>query len=739
MKLFSKFLFIMFAAAACILAAAGTFFYYSVRTALQDHIGATQLEVTRQVSDKLDHVMYERGLDVRGLATRPENVHVLAKSATAADVTTAAQNLENFRALSPFWNDFEIIDNQGAVRVDTDKGSRPAALLTTNPSLADLYRQALSGHAVYSDAFLEQPEGRPTVVYMAPLKDGAATVGVLAGSVAWSSIQDVLTAVKGSHAILLSHSGALIGDSAPTPGELFKTDYSTTSVFTHVRGASAGAAGILPRPDKPSEQAITSYAEEQGYLTYPGNGWYLALATPTSVALLSVQHLTLELILVFTLLIVLAIVILFWQLNRKVMRPIRALTAAVTRITLGDLSQSIPESTEDELGSLGRSFNEMTHQLSATHRALQETTREATEGRAQLESSINGLRQGFILTDASGKFILSNAAARDLEHPESMARNHKSATAFATADLEKLLPTDLRLAERIKRTMKSREQSKFASLPVGGRFINLYLSPVTSGKAVIGCVLLLEDVTEERIIQRSRDEFFSIASHELRTPLTAIRGNTSLIKENFPKVIKNHDVKEMIDDIHESSVRLIEIVNDFLDVSRLEQDKMKFVPTAFSIEPVIEKIIYEMSGMSRDKNITLSFDQNTLGDLPEVYADPSRVKQVLYNLVGNGMKFTTNGGVVINCLREKDKLKICVSDTGPGISLEGQQLLFHKFQQTADSILTRDGTRGTGLGLYISKLLVEHMKGTIRLEHTELGKGTTFSFTLPTTKDGGKV
>ncbi len=243
-------------------------------------------------------------------------------------------------------------------------------------------------------------------------------------------------------------------------------------------------------------------------------------------------------------------------------------------------------------------------------------------------------------------------------------------------------------------------------------------------------MLLLEDVTEERIIQRSRDEFFSIASHELRTPLTAIRGNTALIQQYYAEALKDKNLRDMVSDIHESSVRLIEIVNDFLDASRLEQDKMKLTPTAFAIEPLIETVVYEMAGVSRDKGVTLKFDHN-LASLPRVYADSNRVKQVIYNLIGNAMKFTEAGSVTIGAEIHGHSLKVLVSDTGLGISTEGQQLLFHKFQQTGSSLITRDTTRGTGLGLYISKLLIEHMDGKIKLEHSELGKGTTFSFTLP--------
>jgi len=424
-------------------------------------------------------------------------------------------------------------------------------------------------------------------------------------------------------------------------------------------------------------------------------------------------------------------------LNRLIMGPVRALSEGVKLITLGDLSQNISVTSHDELGALSQSFNEMTRQLGSTHRKLEASTEVAKEGRAQLESSINGLHQGFVLVDLTNHVLLANAAAVEIVNGAGGVGTPET-TSARTVKLEHLaevLPKDLELEAKIAQTLKSRTLAKFPSLPLKGRFLNLYLSPVLKEAEAIGCVLLLEDVTEERIMERSRDEFFSIASHELRTPLTAIRGNTEMIKNYFPQLLKDPGVNEMVTDIHEAAVRLIEIVNDFLDTSRLEQNKMKLVFGVFKLETIIEKVVYEMAGLSRDKHIQLAFDQGTLGELPMVYADPSRITQVLYNLIGNALKFTKQGSVIINCLIEGSFVKVCVSDTGQGISLEGKQILFHKFQQSTSNILTRDNTRGTGLGLYISKLLIERMSGTIQLEHTEVGKGSTFSFTVPIATD----
>jgi len=205
-----------------------------------------------------------------------------------------------------------------------------------------------------------------------------------------------------------------------------------------------------------------------------------------------------------------------------------------------------------------------------------------------------------------------------------------------------------------------------------------------------------------------------------------------MIMDYYSEQLKDPSLKEMIGDIKLSSERLIEIVNDFLDLSRLEQGKIMFKPEEFSLEEVVESVVYEMKAVLAQKNLHLTFDRMTLDSMPKVWADKNRVKQIVYNLVGNASKFTEKGGISINAAHEGDHIKVLITDTGRGIPEDGQKLLFRKFQQASNSILTRDTTRGTGLGLYISKMLIENMGGKINLENSELDKGSTFSFTLPT-------
>ena len=268
---------------------------------------------------------------------------------------------------------------------------------------------------------------------------------------------------------------------------------------------------------------------------------------------------------------------------------------------------------------------------------------------------------------------------------------------------------------------------------LGSKYLHIFLSPILTGGAdseCIGVVILIEDVTEEKVLGRSKDEFFSIASHELRTPLTAIRGNTDLILQFYGDQIKDPQFKEMVDDVHESAVRLIDIVNDFLDMSRLEMGKMEFKKDDLDMGLVVAETLKEYQVTGSRKKLSLEFVKPEEGTLWAV-GDRDKVKQVLINLIGNGLKFTEEGGVTIGLSMKGKTVKAAVTDTGRGVPKKNQSLLFRKFQQAGSSIYTRDVVQGTGLGLYISKLLVEGMGGTIALEKSEVGKGSTFVFSLP--------
>jgi len=238
----------------------------------------------------------------------------------------------------------------------------------------------------------------------------------------------------------------------------------------------------------------------------------------------------------------------------------------------------------------------------------------------------------------------------------------------------------------------------------------------------------LRDVND-RLVQadKSKDEFISLASHEIRTPIAALEGYLSML--NLQKVdIKARD--EIAKRSYESVERLSTLVKDLLDVSRIDQKRIKLNKQPTRLERLIQRAMEGFELQTRDKKIYIKF-QKPEKMLPEANIDPERVGEVFNNLISNAIKYTYKGGITIS-LEEKDNMaQITVSDTGMGIPKNAIPHLFQKFYQaeTASSVLSNE-RGGTGLGLYISKNIVEMHGGKIWVESTE-GKGTAFYFTLP--------
>lgn len=351
-------------------------------------------------------------------------------------------------------------------------------------------------------------------------------------------------------------------------------------------------------------------------------------------------------------------------------------------------------------------------------------TRALVEEKAKFVASIEGLVRAYVLFDSQRKVVLSNSKLRE-HFPELK-------TDWKIDDLIEQIQPNFDIKEAFKKAFENNEKVTVAELPLKDRFYDLFITPVmdeTHGtNNLIGVVMMAGDITERKILERSKDEFFSIASHELRTPLTAIRGNAEMIIDNYKDKIPDKDVQEMLEDIHTGSVRLIEIVNDFLNTSRLEMGKVEFKIEPCEIKKLALQAVEELESSASEKQVKLE----VVGEEIKAMADNDRLHQVITNLIGNALKFSEKSVIKVNIFVNEEKMvQISVVDNGAGIPKEQQALLFRKFQQAGSSLYTRDTSKGTGLGLYISKMLVEGMKGKIWLVKSEVGKGSEFAVSLP--------
>lgn len=355
---------------------------------------------------------------------------------------------------------------------------------------------------------------------------------------------------------------------------------------------------------------------------------------------------------------------------------------------------------------------------------VEERTKELADEKAKLMASIGALPRAFLIVDTECKIVAQNGKLEGIFGQQNSEWSLKL--------IDQILGSTFKLEEKVRDVLKTKKIYDEQELQYQAKFLRIYMAPVLSqSDEIVGVVVTIKDATEARVAARSKDEFFSIASHELRTPLTAIRGNTSMMLDYYGESFKDPELKQMLNDTHDASVRLIGIVNDFLDMSRLEMSKVQFKIEAINLEEVIKEVIkeYEVTGSRQKLSIELIPSSEKI---PSVMADRDRLKQVFINLLGNAIKFTKEGGIKIELHPEDKNVAIWVIDTGTGIPLANQGLLFHKFQQAGSSLATRDTSKGTGLGLYISRLLAEGMGGKLELIKSEEGKGSVFGVTLPT-------
>ena len=290
------------------------------------------------------------------------------------------------------------------------------------------------------------------------------------------------------------------------------------------------------------------------------------------------------------------------------------------------------------------------------------------------------------------------------------------------------------------------EESRFETTPLNGQGDGTFvcsLSKVLRGDEDLGSILIMRDVTKEREVDRMKTEFTSTVSHELRTPLTSVLGFARIIQKRFQNVVLANyapeDKKEVravkqieknLDVIISESKRLTALINDVLDISKIEAGKIHWNEGPTLIDDVLEQAIHATAGLFGTKPVEL--EREIADDLPQLHADGDRLVQVVINLISNAVKFTDEGTVTVAAHRVADGIRVRVTDTGTGIAEADTNKVFEKYRQVGD-VLT-DKPQGTGLGLPISKEIVEHHGGRIWVEST-LGEGTSMIFELPSERE----
>jgi signal transduction histidine kinase len=264
-------------------------------------------------------------------------------------------------------------------------------------------------------------------------------------------------------------------------------------------------------------------------------------------------------------------------------------------------------------------------------------------------------------------------------------------------------------------------QYEIVALPDGGRMLTYF--DLTHVKQVE--TELRARTHELEIASKHKSQFLANMSHELRTPLNAILGYTELIVDGIYGEI-SEKMRDVLGRVQANGKHLLGLINDVLDLSKIEAGQLSLSLNTYSMDDVVRSVFTAVEPLANEKSLSLAMD--VPANLPIGRGDERRIAQVLLNLVGNAIKFTDHGAVEIRASAANGSFEVAVRDTGPGIAAADQQKIFEEFHQADSSATRRKG--GTGLGLSISRRIVEMHGGRLWVD-SELGRGSTFSFTLP--------
>jgi signal transduction histidine kinase len=265
-----------------------------------------------------------------------------------------------------------------------------------------------------------------------------------------------------------------------------------------------------------------------------------------------------------------------------------------------------------------------------------------------------------------------------------------------------------------------------------GRIVLVHLAPVLFQNDFLGTVSIFRDITHEVEVDRLKSEFVATVSHELRTPMTSIRGYVDVLLMGAAGAVNENQV-HFLNIVKNNTERLNILVNDLLDVSRIESGRVTLSPQALDIREIAEDVIGDVLRRSQEENKPMALSLDAPKKLPAVYGDIERVRQILGNLVDNAYHYTPENGTItvqIHTPNGGREVQVDVKDTGVGIPLEDQNRVFERFYRGEHPLVLQ--TPGTGLGLSIVKEIVEMHKGRIWMKSTGVpGDGSIFSFTLP--------
>lgn len=526
---------------------------------------------------------------------------------------------------------------------------------------------------------------------------------------AFDAIADRIGADLKLRATIIALDGRVLGDS--------ELDHEALrQVENHLMRPEVQAA--LRQPFGESQRFSTTVNKNMRYTAMLfGNAHFegiIRLAVPRSeIRIISSQFkgtIAISLFAVF----VLAIFINYFA-SAFISKPIKAMSKVAKRIAGGDFSKINTHALEGEIRDLGTAFNTMSSQL-------QSRLKEMELGRSRLEAVLLGMNEGVLVVNAQGNIVLMNQALRDFFHIQ------KEGTGKHVIEVIR----NLEIQTIIDDTLKSKHQSEPHAITILSpeeKSLSIFARPIFRENQQEGAILVFHDLTNVQRLEKIRQDFVANVSHELKTPIASIKGYAETLLSGALED-KAH-AKDFLAIVHDESERLARLLDDLLNLSKIESGKLTMNLKATTLPPIIRKVVASMKIQAERKSTTLAI--NLPESLSEVLADETRITQVFFNLIDNAIKYTPqHGEITISASERPKEVLIQVSDNGIGIPEKEIPRLFERFYRV-DKGRSRE-LGGTGLGLSIVKHIVKAHQGEISVE-SQLGQGTSFLFTIPKSEE----
>jgi PAS domain S-box-containing protein len=711
---------------------------------IKSNIGHGLAELALETSDKLDRGMFERYREIGLMANRADLI------APGGNPDDKRRIFDGLQETYPYYAWIGMTDAGGKVVVSAQK-----LLEGVDVSERPWFRNALKGinlgdvhEAALLAKLLPDPSDEPVrfVDLAFPYTDKHGRVaGVLGAHLSWrwgkevaQSIIEPLGERRRVQAFIVNRDGMVLLGPPDMQGK--------TIAFPSLKAASDKHNGFNIETWSDNKQYLVGFSTSKGYASYPGLSWTVLMRQSVDDAFLPVKRIQQR-----VLWSGIAIAALFSLLGlfaaRRITRPLWALAQSAQRIQEGETAEISPNNTGYfEVKALTGSLNSLVGNLLQKESALKElnlTLEKRVEQRTQelahalgvvkenkerIKTIIERGQDAFIGVDLNGRIIDWNSRAEKMF-------GWRKEEAIGRPLTETIIPQRFR-ETYVNAIQRFRESGK-------GDFLNQHIErivitrngnefPVEMTISLAGTSetyffsAFLNDISERKEVERMKNEFISTVSHELRTPLTSIRGSLGLLTGGAVGEF-SPQAKNLLDIANKNCERLVRMINNMLDIEKIESGNMRFEMVTQPLAPLVAQAIDATQGYAAQFNVKLELQSGASGIF--VAVDRDRMIQVFVNLLSNAIKFSpVSASVKVRIGCESEQVRISVIDYGDGIPEEFRERIFEKFAQVDSTDSRQKG--GTGLGLHICRSIVREHRGSINF-HSEADSGTEFHVDLP--------